>query len=266
MKHLLQCIIIISFVSCADNQSGTKKELVENFNCTEGQMQPAWYEHGMDEQVPDIGKLKNKFLIVVNPRLKAINFISAEEDNLRYPMYLNTGIDEEWTANNGKPNPNKVSQRQADAIYLANNSGKQQVWIINNAEDTVGVQMQDGSYICVLEAKTKTGKWLPIQYWRFSTCGNSYYHKYFPPKTANSFVAELPSEGNYKTKMRYKLLGSNRYYFSNEFNGKINYCQFVEDKRNYTNYKGHNQPHFKLDSLKLLSREFPRNKVLFLSK
>ena len=143
----------------------------------------------------------------------------------------------------------KISYRQqADSAHIKNNQGQNQVWIINNSKDTVTIQMQDWSFICVLQAKTKGGQWYPIQYWRFSTCGNSYYSKHFPPKTANSFVTKLPNEGDYKTKIRYKLLGADKFFYSNEFDGRINYCEFVEDSTNYNN-RGEPQPHFKLDSL-----------------
>ena len=145
---------------------------------------------------------------------------------------------------------------QADSSHILSNQRQQQVWIINNTKDTVTIQMQDWSFICVLQAKTKNGQWNPIQYWRFSTCGNSYYFKDFPPRTANSFITKLPDEGDYKTKLRYKLLGADKFYCSNEFDGRIKYCEFVEDSTSYNDKGGTPQPHFKLDSLIKLAWQY----------
>ena len=113
--------------------------------------------------------------------------------------------------------------------------------------------MQDWSYICLLQGLTKGGQWFPIQYWRFSTCGNSYYDKHFPPKTANSFITTIPNKGDYETKLRFKLLGIDKFYYSNEFTGKINYCDFVEDSTNYNDRRSKPEPHYKLDSIVHLS-------------
>jgi len=113
--------------------------------------------------------------------------------------------------------------------------------------------MQDWSYICVLQGLTKGGQWFPLQYWRFSNCGNSYHDKHFPPKTANSFITTIPNKGDYETKLRFKLLGTDKFYYSNEFTGKINYCDFVEDSTNYNDRSSKPEPHYKLDSIVHLS-------------
>ncbi len=167
-----------------------------------------------------------------------------------------------WEKLTTKQKFDKVNQEkktfliQADSAHFINNQGQHQVWIINNLRDTVTIQMQDWSFICILQAKTKGGKWYPIQYWRFSTCGNSYYFKKIPPKTANSFITELPNSGDYKTELRFKLLGENKYYYSNEFEGKINYCEFVEDSTDYDDGYEYKQPHFKLDTLIKIARNW----------
>lgn len=228
-------------------------------------MQAAWYEIGLDEPIPNIKKLQKEFVIIVDTNYRAKNFISFAEN---YSRERSTKLDtsnlnwnDGWEKLTTKQKIEKVKQEkkayliQADSIHIANNKGLQQVWIINNSKDTVALQMQDWSYICVLQAKTKTGQWYPIQYWRFSTCGNSYYCKYFPPKKVNSFITNLPHKGNYKTKLRYKLLGTDRFYYSNEFYGRINYCEFVEDISNYDDRRGKPKQHFKLDSLINIPRQ-----------
>ena len=261
MRHYRNILTLLFLITGCDNKQSEKEKIVaETFDCKTGQMKPAWYERGIDEPIPNFKGLQNEFVIIVDTNFKATNFISFDEDYSRTQSieldtaYLSLLAPEEWEKLSFKQKfeklkKQKISYRQqADSAHIKNNQGQNQVWIINNSKDTVTIQMQDWSFICVLQAKTKGGQWYPIQYWRFSTCGNSYYSKHFPPKTANSFVTKLPNEGDYKTKIRYKLLGADKFFYSNEFDGRINYCEFVEDSTNYNN-RGEPQPHFKLDSL-----------------
>lgn len=244
---------------CVNSQSEKEKVMAETFDCKTGIMKPAWYEHGIDESIPTIQGLQNGFIIVVDTNNKTKNFISFDEE---YSRRLSTELDtsvldktDGWEKLSNKQKIEKVKQErksyliQADSSHIKNNQGQQQVWIVNNSKDTVTIQMQDWSFICVLQTKAKSGQWYPIQYWRFSTCGNSYYVKQFPPKTANSFITKLPDEGDYKTKLRYKLLGTEKFYYSNEFDGKIKYCEFVEASTNYNDRRETPKLHFKLDSL-----------------
>jgi hypothetical protein len=248
--------------SCQTKKHQDKKTVKENFNCTKGLMKNAWYEHGIDENIPPIKNLSNDFIILVDTNLKATNFISFEEDYSRTQSkeldtsYLSLLDTEDWEKLSVKQKLEKLAEQkisykeQADSSHIKNNQGQNQIWIINNTSDTVSIQMQDWSYICILQGLTKGGQWLPIQYWRFSTCGNSYYDKHFPPKTANSFITRIPNKGDYETKLRFKLLGTDKFYYSNAFIGKINYCDFVEDS---TSYNDRRSRHYKLDSLIHLS-------------
>lgn len=241
------------------NTVDNKSVVEDKFECKKGEMSRAWYEHGIDEPIPRLQGLQKGFIIVVDTSCKATNFTSFDEDySRRRAMGLDI-IDLDWM--NGWENfttsqkleklkqEKKFYLNKADSVHFLNNQGQQQVWIINNSNDTVTIQMQDWSFICVLQAKTKSGQWLPIQYWHLSSCGNSYYLKHFPPKTANSFITKLPNNGDYKTKLRYKLLGADQFYYSNEFDGKINYCEFVEDSTNFNRRSSTPQPYFKLDRL-----------------
>lgn len=256
--------LIFSFGSCQTKNKNDDKSINENFNCSKGLMKGAWYEHGNDETIPNVKNLDNDFIILVDTNFKATNFISFGEDYSRtQSKSLDTTDyilhDDEWEKMTAKQKVSKVVEQklyykqQADSAHIKNNSRQNQIWIINNSTDTVSLQMQDWSYICILQGLTKGGQWLPIQYWRFSTCGNSYYDKHFPPKTANSFITKIPNKGDYETKLRFKLLGTDKFYYSNEFIGKINYCDFVEDSTNYNDRRLKPQPHYKLDSLVHLS-------------
>jgi hypothetical protein len=267
MQNSFLLIFCLTFLigSCQTKKQQDKKPFKENFNCTTGLMKSAWYEHGLDEKIPPIKNLSNGFFILVDTNFKATNFISYDEDYSRRQSneldtaYLSLLDPEEWEKLSVKQKIDKLTElkisykKQADSVHINKNHGQNQVWIINNTTDTVSIQMQDWSYICVLQGLSKGGQWFPIQYWRFSTCGNSYYDKHFPPKTANSFIMTIPNKGDYVTKLRFKLLGTDKFYYSNEFTGNINYCDFVEDSTNFNYRRSKPEPHYKLDSIVHLS-------------
>lgn len=248
-------------LGCQVEQKSREKLSKENFNCTNGLMQSASYEQGIDEPIPPIKNLSNSFIIVVDTNLKATNFVSVKEDYSRKrskeldTAYLSLLDPEEWEKLSVGQKIEKLAAQknahvqQANYTHAQNNQGQNQIWIINNTADTVSVQMEDWSYICILQGLTKSGQWCPIQYWRLSNCGNSYYYKHFPPKTASSFVMAMPNRGNYETKLRFKLLGTDKFYYSNEFTGKIDYCDFFEDNSRYYDNMANFKSHYKLDSI-----------------
>lgn len=242
MNHLFQSLLLV-FILVACKANKQPSDLTYHPYCEKGQMRRAWYTLGQDEPLPKIGGLENKFLIYVDKQIMATNFISdIERWSRKHAIELDTA-ELIWTENWEKLSVKEKFELleyekeyyriRADDLHQKNNFGKHQVWIMNNTEDTVSLQMQDWSYICILQAQDKNKQWQPIEYWRLAFCGNSYYTKSFPPYTANSFVTELPENGNFSTKLRYKLLGKEQYYYSNEFEGTINYCQFFEDTTTY---------------------------------
>ena len=250
MRIIVTIIISVVLISC--------KHRNQEHECVKGLMKAAYYQHGMDTAMPQIKDLKVGFVIHVDTNIKAHHFISFCEDFARRRSIdtveaLRFTYDAEKTRLTSKQierilNKNKA---EADSIHRINNSGQQLVWLINNSNDTVILQMQDWLYICILEAIDINKEWRPIEYWCFSRCGNSYYNKKIMPKMANSFVMDIPRNGDYKTKLRFKLLGLDKFYYSNTFDGKINYCCFKEDVSKYE--KG--MPHFKLE--KLINFEIP---------
>lgn len=261
MNNTFLLLFALWILCCAcDTHSDTdnKRLVKEDFDCQLGSMQRAYNEHGADEKVPAIKGLGDKFIILVDSSQKVTNFISFGEALLRNESAtLDTSdyfLHDEITVKQKLSYVAKEKVRykqQVDSVHLKNNQNGQRVWVINNSSDTVLIQMQDWSFICILEAVTKGGKWLPIQYWRFSECGNSYYDKRFLPKTANSFIMDWPRQGDYATRLRFKLMGVKQFYYSNEFVGRINYCQFME-----ANQKGewsNSGSHYKLDTLIHLS-------------
>jgi hypothetical protein len=253
MKIYQNILLLLVLMIVSDNIKSEK----EIFVCQKGEMKASWYTMGQDEVALNVNGLKPGFVILVDTTLKAKNFISFHDSYCRKQSIELDTSDLTWTDGwknlTTKQKFERVNQEkkeyliEADSQRILNNQGQQQVWIINNSNNTVSIQMQDWSFICVLQALTKSGKWYPIEYWRFSECGNSYHLKYFPPRMANSFVTILPNYGDYKTKFRYKLLGKDKFYYSNEFEGSINHCEFIENNRSI-NYPGETLPiNFKLE-------------------
>ena len=240
MRKLIYLLLFGTIIlACKQGSSAIE----EQFECAHGLMRRAWYEHGADEPIPDLKGLPQNFMILVDTSLRPTNFVSYDES---YLLEESTSLDtsdmhwvEDWDNLKTSEKLKRVaeernkSKTKADSIHQGNNQRQQQVWIINNSDDTVGIQMQDWLFICILQAKARNGQWHPVQYWRLSTCGNSYYTKTFLPKTANSFIADRHLEGDYPTTLRYKLMGAKTFYYSNEFDGRINYCEFVEDSTSY---------------------------------
>lgn len=230
-----------------DNSQTIKKiergQINESASVTNWQMDKPWYEKSFTDTTVQYKNLNPGFIILVDKNLKAKNFISDYEAYLRkqsvkpdtsaYSIMYSFN----WEKLSVSEKVIFVNQKKlefkhnADSIHAQNNQGKNLVWLINNTEENVSTQMQDWSYICILQALNKEGKWQPIQYWRFSGCGNSYHDKQFAPKTANSFVTSLPNKGDFETRFRFKLLGATKFYYSNEFEGKMNYCEFLENSK-----------------------------------
>lgn len=237
MKYsILFILCLTTFWTDAQTLIKIERNLINEDQCCDVEkMKNAYYEKSYIDTIIPIKNLSNNFSIIVDSNVKATNFISYQENYLReQSIELDTSAFkivylEKWNKLTNKKKIEFIKQKmllskyQADSIHTVNNQGQHQVWIINNTKDNISVQMQDGSYICVLQALTKDGKWTSIQNWNFSWCGNSYFNKVFKPQTANSFITTIPTKGDFETKLRYKLLGANEIYYSNEITGKINF-------------------------------------------
>lgn len=108
-------------------------------------------------------------------------------------------------------------------IYLANTS----------KDKTASVETQDGSLIMVTEAKNEKGIWMPLEYWSYSWCGNSYISLDIKPQHF-AFARGIKCSGDFYTSCRLKLHCGKDSLYSNEFNMSINPTQFkkpIERKR-----------------------------------
>lgn len=99
------------------------------------------------------------------------------------------------------------------------------VFIVNTSNDTLLIDHQDERVIMIQEAKDELGNWKPIEYWLFSSCGNSYGYVSLPPKQL-ALIKVTRYSGNFRTQMRLKLRNRNTIFYSNIFTGYINKKQF----------------------------------------
>ena len=210
--------------------------------CEYGTMWEAWYESGINKQVHDAENQKQVFQIIVNTDSVAKNFISSGEalyrnwaDTSGWYLSPSTGKMEMMSADekNKRKSKRDYYLQLADSCHAENNQGKLLVRMVNNSKDTVRIPMQDGSFICILEAQDEWKDWKSVEYWLFSWCGNSYYAKALPPHTENSFVFDIPQAGDFVTTLRFKLLGDDKFYYSNLFKGTIDYCRFYGNESGF---------------------------------
>lgn len=109
------------------------------------------------------------------------------------------------------------------------------VFIYNPGNDTVYLDQQDGRVIMIQEAKDVNGEWKPIEYWRYSSCGNSYGSEGLYPNTL-AIVKIIKYDGDFETEIRLKLKNGNSIFYTDSYKGKINRNQFElpsDIKENY---------------------------------
>lgn len=79
--------------------------------------------------------------------------------------------------------------------------------------------------IAVQEALDSNGNWSLIELTNLDFCGNGY--GYIPIEPQEYVLTLAPVyDGNYKTKIRYKIISKDTVLYSNEYTGYINYNQF----------------------------------------
>ena len=105
------------------------------------------------------------------------------------------------------------------------------IFIKNNQDIIVKLVPQDNSLYLIQEALDKKNQWKPVEFWSYSTCGNSYDNKInFEPNAILHLTTEKYS-GNFKTKIRFRLLIDNQIYFSNELPSSLNITKFEKSKQ-----------------------------------
>lgn len=113
------------------------------------------------------------------------------------------------------------------------------VYIVNPTNKTIRVEEQDGRLMIIQEAKDKNGNWKPIEFWQFSSCGNSYGGIALKPNSY-IFTKIVAYRGEFETTLRLKMLNDTIVYYSEPFKGSINLTQMdtllIKQKFRLTNF------------------------------
>lgn len=99
------------------------------------------------------------------------------------------------------------------------------VFILNPTKQPLYLVSQDMRIIMIQEAKNEKGEWLPIEYWRYSDCGNSY--GLIQVNSGQAVIANMYKyAGDFETELRVKLKSGKNSIYSKPFKGRINKKQF----------------------------------------
>ena len=103
------------------------------------------------------------------------------------------------------------------------------VFIYNQSDNNrvIVPSVINGELYLIVEALDKNNQWKPIEYNKVPRriCISDFQYYLLKPKHV-MVSSILKYSGEYKTKMRVKVLNDQKLYYSNPFNGSINYSQF----------------------------------------
>ncbi|GAB5551841.1 MAG: hypothetical protein Sapg2KO_14320 [Saprospiraceae bacterium] len=128
--------------------------------------------------------------------------------------------------------PNKPNDKDELSLVMFKDNTSIKGNLGNNSHQDVLVLTQDGSLIIISEA-LKEEKWIPIEFWIWSDCGNS-YHEPLELKAQKSVDFDGPIfEGDTKTKLRLKMCTGQNIIYSNEILVEINDSYFNKLKPSF---------------------------------
>ncbi|MES2575245.1 MAG: hypothetical protein V4572_09905 [Bacteroidota bacterium] len=140
----------------------------------------------------------------------------------------NNHIDYDYKADNETFTKLKAEYKKDVNLFLVTEKVKDSVYtiyLLNNSKESVSLQKSDWHLYLIQEAKDEKGIWKPIEFFRYSWCGNSYSS--YKLASAGIIKAEsIAYNGDFKTEIRFKLLIDDKVYYSNAISGTIFLSQF----------------------------------------
>lgn len=107
------------------------------------------------------------------------------------------------------------------------------VLIKNMTKDSLFISTQDSKFYMIKEMKNSFKIWEPIEFWRYSTCGNSYFESSaIPPEKIEQTEIQF-TKGKVPIELRIKFLFENQIYYSNTLKVKLNLSRFAQKKDLY---------------------------------
>ena len=162
-----------------------------------------------------------------------IYIISIQTFSQNVEMTYNVNqIDEKFVANENqkiKLLVNSLNNHSDFTVYTEKaNDSIFSIYIQNNTNDSINLSTQDWHLYLIQEAKNENNKWLPIEYWRYSWCGNSFLSRKVKAKEIIR-TETVAYNGNFETEIRFKFLNNSKVYYSNILKGKTEYVFKLND-------------------------------------
>lgn len=102
------------------------------------------------------------------------------------------------------------------------------IYVKNNTQEDLQFIPQDNKLCIIQEALTQDKNWKPIEFWVNSDCGISYLKKINVKFGEIIGLRSKKYSGNFKTKIRFKLLINGKIYYSNSITSSINKSKFAK--------------------------------------
>jgi hypothetical protein len=158
------------------------------------------------------------------------NEMSYNGNYLEYEYKADDKIKAEFSQGNTKERIQIIAKKTNDTLLA--------IYLKNKTKDSLDLYLQDSSLFLIQEAKNKEGKWKPIEYWRYATCGNSYLSQ----TIASEDIIKTNTKnytGEFETEIRFKLLFENKLYYTNTLKDKIDLSLFQvsENAKNHYMYR-----------------------------
>lgn len=121
------------------------------------------------------------------------------------------------------------TQNSKDSILVVTeikNDSLFSIYVKNNGQKDIQLIPQDNKLTLIQEALNQDKKWKPIEFWVNSDCGMSYLKKINVRSGEIIGVRSKKYKGNFKTKIRFKLLIDKKVYYSNSITASINKSKF----------------------------------------
>ncbi len=164
---------------------------------------------------------------------------------MRRSLYLaGTKIKDQQAAGGFAPSNNLPraignAKAQEGKLYLSANPdqivalGKYQamrLYLLNTTAKIKAFGALDSRLPLIREARDTDGEWKPIESLPTTMCGNSFHRVFLGSNQYWKFDVPL-YQGDFKTKIRFRLQDGDSEIISNEFDGSINLAQFEVPKK-----------------------------------
>ena len=179
--------------------------------------------------------MKTKFFSLINLLIFCFIGLNSKvfSQDLQNEMFINENsiVNESVVDDKINKNFEKINKSENIKVLIEQkDENKFSIFIKNSSNENLVLVPQDNSLYLIQEAIDKKGNWKPIEFWGFSTCGNSYDRKI---NFNSNQIIELDSpkyKGDFSTKIRFKLRLNNKIYYSNPLYSKINISKFQKSK------------------------------------